>query len=146
MSAWQLTPTHIAAVAGTYVSRVDAANPDWTVPPDVLMADARLVADILATENAKSVNHRYNGNRDPVDVPDALLAQFLASPLDDRQFNTAVNCYDYQACEHRGYASSKAFEHVEEMLKLVPKGVRERDDYDSDCWGIPDGFVAGGAA
>ena len=133
MSAWQLNSTHIAAVAASFTIRIADPLDDLTVEDWV--KDTKLIAAVLASENAKSVNYRYNAAWEPVEVSEALIRHFLASPLTDTQFHTAVSCYDYQACEHPSYGTSKAFEYVSTMLDMIPQAAKDAPT-DSDYWGM----------
>ena len=142
MSAWQLNSTHIAAVAASFVVRSEEQIrkdlPDWltdAIDDEDRVKDTKLIAAVLASENAKSVNYRYNAAWEPVEVSEALIRHFLASPLTDTQFHTAVSCYDYQACEHPSYGTSKAFEYVSAMLDMIPQAAKDAPT-ESDYWGM----------
>lgn len=142
MSAWQLNSTHIAAVAASYTARtfeiMQEKLPEWltdAIEQEDLIADSVRVAAVLASENANSVNYRYNAAWEPVEVSEALIRHFLASPLTDTQFHTAVSCYDYQACEHPSYGTSKAFEYVSAMLDMIPQAAKDAPT-ESDYWGM----------
>ena len=79
------------------------------------------VGQVLSAENLKSVTYRYpgNANQDPVPVfktrlfslriktRDAL-ALLLVKRLEPVFVLKAIDCYEYQSCEHDGWETSEA--------------------------------------
>lgn len=109
MSAWILTQEHIQFLVRGLLD-VDL----------IKISDASFVGRILAEENYRSVNFRYNEDAEAPDfeyldpLPDvprgALPAPWIIK---------AVGCYDYQTCEHGDYATSLARLHVMALRGLV---------------------------
>lgn len=74
---------------------------------------------MLWAENVASVSHRYWGAEPdelpgPVGVDRETIAMYTCPPLSQKRFNPvvalkAIDCLDYQSCEHDGWKTSAAF-------------------------------------
>ncbi len=65
-----------------------------------------LIGRMLLAENSESVGFRYQEDRDP----SVLLYEFreVYEPLSTVAGLSMLGCYEYQACEHDGWANSEA--------------------------------------
>lgn len=104
----------------------------WPEAPQSLLRELRLeemVAGVLREENYRSVKYRYdkkyadelNENAGP-----AYLAEI--NPGDLPKFSadnvfTAIDCYEYQTCEHAGWRISKAQEFCAALRKRWCRGL-----------------------
>lgn len=105
MSAWVVQQGHIdVLVNGLAQYRL------------ITPTDMRAVGQMLLHENYLSVNARY-GEDDP--TPSYQLRVTEAS-LDPRHVVAAIHCYEYQTCEHNGWAESDAH-----ALMLALYGITE---------------------
>lgn len=107
MSAWTVGQDHIDLLV-TAAMRMAGWNEKYINIP--LTADM-LGAD-LWKENYRSVNHRYEERkRTPAYhwTPVAEIQEGELRPEHLLQIVHAVNCYDYQSCEHPGWSDSKAY-------------------------------------
>lgn len=98
------------------------------------------LGQMLWDENQKSIDARYSGSR--AEVREGVG---VGSKLPRYRFNMpsvklshvvvlkAIHCYEYQASEHDGWASSKAKEYCDELSKIL---VRSLPGYDEAPWGI----------
>lgn len=107
MSAFTLGTDHIDLLI-TAAMRIPGFNEKYINIPKT----ADLLGQDLLNENFASVNHRYS---EEVPVPEyhwqpvAEVQETELSPLLLLQILNAVNCYDYQTCEHPAWTDSKAF-------------------------------------
>ena len=93
------------------------------------------VANTLMTENYKSVYFRYRGN--DVEEPETITAADVSSVVfrfDPIQVVKAVDCYQYQACEHDEWKDS-----MSKLLtdQLQGQAISKIDGYDAAPWGCP---------
>jgi len=136
MSAFIVSPDHIAAIVGT-----DAftRNVRWAITETPLELEASAL--VLLTENTKSVNHRYReaDQPDPDGVPFSLIDRYITSPLTPVELLKAITCLEYQSCEHPGWAGSPA-----ETLcrRAKANAIASLEGYDEAPWGIERGDAA----
>jgi hypothetical protein len=115
MSAWVVSRKHIdlmvtVAVRGTR---------DGIVPPSKHDPDA--LGAMLWAENVASVNYRYSES-------DAVEPYTWADPKytpTAGELYAAVRCYEYQSCEHPGWATSEAFRLCEQVGRIIRAKVPE---------------------
>ena len=87
---------------------------------------------MLLRENYVSVNHRYDEN------PTAMLDEPYAysrvhKKIDPVQVLKAIECLEYQSCEHPGWKTSEA----RTFLKsLEAKAISQLQGYDEADWDI----------
>lgn len=146
MSAYLCTPQHIAVLARAMVRPMAAAdetihmarpavqseteggrlafNGDW-----LDFSAARHVAHVLAGANWDSVEHRYSGDRVALE-PYADRRAYAAACGDAAEnarlrifplyrLTGALWCYEYQACEHPAWPTSRAFEYCQALRALL---------------------------
>ena len=136
MSAFQCSADHLAAIAGTYVSRLIDAG-EVAIPTAATF-------HLLARENVNSLNYRYpasNGYEAVEPVPydqrnSDLLFKYVAKPVSDpAAYTKLLDCYRYQACEHPGWEQSDACQLIE-AARALTSGSFTRAEYDDAPWGI----------
>lgn len=125
MSAWICTRKHIAAVAKAAAVLLDI--------------DAMATANALNLENHRSVSYRYR-QEDETPVPfereELEAAQDLTT--NPTALLKAVNCLEYQSCEHPGWGNS-ASEHLLYRLKGRANelgAIGSGPAYNAEAWGI----------
>lgn len=87
------------------------------------------LARMLHAENVASVNARYRAQEEPllvIQIPKNLLQ------VEVSEWVGSFSCYRYQACEHKGWKESKAYEYTTKALVTLAKKLAQ-----SDCWGAP---------
>lgn len=73
-------------------------------------------ANMLADENAASVNHLYGERVTPAHFTDAEVAQLAQRDyLQPLPILRAIGCLTYQSCEHDGWERSVAFHFLNEV-------------------------------
>ena len=111
MSAFLVGNEHIQCL-------VDAGLRDMSVHPlswyvgnqrrELNEITADRVGQMLNKENRRSINHRYpkDANQDPIPM---FKWRLLVDPRRDPVFVLkAIDCYEYQSCEHEGGETSEA--------------------------------------
>jgi hypothetical protein len=101
-------------------------------------------ANMLWRENIKSVAHRYP-NESSATLPGPVDEDFNVRPNDFRRekFSTfepaqvfkAIDCYEYQSCEHEGWEQSEAFAFCDALRQRTCCAVF---GYEDAQWGAPD--------
>lgn len=123
MSAFVLSDKHIDYL-------VSAAQLYRVIPADL----SRVVGQILALENVKSVDYRY-GTKDA----DALEREIADRPfsltlrLDPVQVIKAADCYAYQSCEHPAWQASEARRYCDAIRSAA---ISRLPGYDTAAWAI----------
>lgn len=113
MSAFQVSPNHIATILNTY-----AAHSYSRMTEDQLIE----IAEILAHENAVSVNYRYNDDVPPVDVTTDVLAE--SESVSAVAALKLIDCLEYQSCEHgKDWLESEAFGFCEQFKAVLTKAL-----------------------
>ena len=134
MSCWIVSKEHIDLLvsAGAEMTGMD---------PDEL-------GKMLWEENHNSVNSHYTEQQavppytfEP--PPETVKNNGKVQPVSPVVLIKAINCYEYQSCEHEGWEVSKAHEFCKDLKKsLFPNKVmteeqlRELPGYDDAPWGI----------
>lgn len=154
MSAYIVNLEHIAYLvqAGTARSLgMDRATLSWawnidreagthdreTLPPGDLEQHQRL-GQMLWDENAKSVAFRYPGDRSPPG-PIGCDCQYSDDVprfprFDPVQVLKACDCYEYQSCEHREWATSEANAYIDALRGAAWTSL---PGYEDAVWGAP---------
>ena len=115
----------------------------WEPPPNMIVPDFK--AKDLQRENLASLKARY-GETDPTEPPEyteAVYKKVRQYFLDPRRSNAekvaqvfmAIDCYEYQSCEHEEWDESKARRFCDDLRKAW---ARELPGYDAAAWRIPD--------
>lgn len=163
MSAYQCDPSHLAYLVGIFAnvcsgqSRVILRTTErpvdnrvgsqdimggvfYELHPDDGITDRRMVYLRLARENARSVGFRYRAGCEPVPCPlgERFPLVMLRTVADIAQAVKAIDCYEYQACEHPEWEASE----VRRWLVALRREVLRRmpgfaDAYESAAWGAP---------
>lgn len=122
MSAWLCSNKHIFELAKYYVDKCQSYSHERLTFQEA--------AEILYEENCNSLRARYSD-----DEFDKLNPPLSYRPTIDNIFVMAkqVNCYEYQACEHDEWESSKAFKMCQAIKEYL---LRNHPDYDMAPWGI----------
>lgn len=104
------------------------------------LAEAHRLAEMLALENARSVNHRYP-NSDTLPGPASRdwthAYDTPAATLRHGHRPTAVetlkliDCYEYQTCEHHGWRTSQARRFCDALRKSL---ISHLPGYDDAPW------------
>jgi hypothetical protein len=99
------------------------------------------IGQILMRENRLSVNHRYNENEvEDIYSFTPIKGTVRVNPV---MILKAIDCYEYQSCEHPGWEGSEAHAFCEALRRRM---IRRLPGYDEAPWevGRPDGtsFVA----
>jgi len=93
------------------------------------------VTNDLLQENYKSVHYRYEGRHidelDEVTAADMNRYVFRFEPV---EVIKAVECYQYQACEHEGWETSKARTMTNQLKSAA---ISRLEGYDAAPWGCP---------
>jgi hypothetical protein len=130
MSAWIVTKDHIDVLVQAIIVE-HGGNFDTT---------ADNLGQMLWNENHESVNARYREDTETLGY--AFVG--MEAPLDPVVVLKAINCYDYQSCEHDGWEGSEA-KFLMDWLRerLAPKAgllsadaVYELRAYSEAPWGI----------
>ena len=129
MSAFQVTGKHIAVLVDASLMVNYYGGFDG---PDTF--NRLSLCKMLAEENAKSVNYRYSGKPSlPVD----RFGEFNRKVLKDYSLFVllkAIDCYEYQACEHEGWKDSEAKAFCSRLRKSLIS--RSPEYTNAEGWGI----------
>lgn len=145
MSAFQCSPSHIAAIIGT----AHKLDPSRTSLPDMSREMARhpdLAAEytdsasfagaLLARENARSLDHRYahHSTAHAWAAPSALdCAMWYSRPLSPIALIKAIQCLDYQSCEHDAWSLSDAKRLLDQIARAA---ISKMDGYEEAAWSL----------
>jgi hypothetical protein len=122
MSAYMHNDAHFAAIVASFPTLVGF--------PPAPMSGMRETANMLATQNRRSVDARYEPGAfgaEPIDVSEALISHYLANPLTVAEFVMALDSYAYQSCETRDWAQTKAFAFYTTALEFVGASTEGRE-------------------
>lgn len=132
MSAFICSNSHINALAA-----LAGLAPIKVYRPGLPMVDCfmneQFTAELLLTENARSVNARYHGDRNDPTIEHRHEARFLK--LTAVEVIKLCNCYDYQACESKDYPQTLACALVDQLRKHY---ITELPGYDDAAWELDD--------
>lgn len=129
MSAFEVDATHIDVMVSAALQRIHGDRLTWyhgldaeTEPGEALPSrgdylenlrkarrevtpeNAGMWGALLVAENRRSVNHRYA--EDEIEEPYEFTE--YTGHFDPVKMLGAINCYEYQACEHPGWKTSEA--------------------------------------
>lgn len=102
-------------------------------------ADAEVLALALRGENVASFNARYEG-RHQDDIGDFEYQTNVATATRNGAFSPiqiikAAQCFEYQACEHKGWTDSYARQVIE---NIIAHAITQLPGYDAAAWGLPE--------
>lgn len=140
MSAFVVSKAHIDTLVhaglrsghparGGYTLRWFVDKPEWTggdtyesymvavqgATRELTRQTANRVGAMLWNENHRSVDHRYN------EASDREVYRFKESPITSNLVAVlkAIDCYEYQTCEHDEWEQSEAFAFCQALRKAV---------------------------
>lgn len=162
MSAWVVSKTHIdlmVKAADAYSRRYGYTEFGWWRTDEkgefagwYRLGSSRDGGDIveyvtwteagqmLVDECVKSVRYRYPSD-EPSDLPGPTERYYLEPyvfedpgyVLTPAEVFKAIDCYDYQSCEHPGWRQSSAYQFCESLRHAVCRGV---EGYEDAPWGF----------
>ncbi len=130
MSAFQVTGKHIAVMVDAFIKI--AADNNFHRSPDT--SKRAELCKMLAEENAKSVNYRYQAFKAGAVTE---FPEFNEKVLREFSFMVllkVIDCYEYQACEHEGWKDSEARKFCAKLYRMVIQSQNEWRDCDG--WGL----------
>ena len=91
--------------------------------------DATKKGKMLWRENVVSVSHRYHlPTRDPVELVNygRDIAAYVFEPCEPSftEIDEAIDCLDYQSCEHDGWETSAAYALLQELRAAYAKPIK----------------------
>ena len=148
MSAYLCDDQHIKQLAAFVcaVQHSDLSHIAYHFAPSLdkpgIQADvlATRLANILLTENHRSLDSRYPGNKDEYfggdDVRLMVSARDVVAALDIKpmQIFKPLDCYEYQSCEASDWDETIAFRLCNFIRRQAIKRLHE---YDAGNWGQP---------
>ena len=99
-----------------------------------------IAGQILASENVRSVSYRYpNDDVDAGELPGPCDAYYIGPYVySDRRYVLtpaevfkAIDCLDYQSCEHPGWTRSEAYSFLRSLRETI---CRHGSEYDAAPW------------
>jgi hypothetical protein len=152
MSAWIVNTTHLDLLISAGLTLPRHAPLRWAINPktppyryqELLPSTADEVGFTLLVENVASVFHRYpNEPRyklpNPADRDDEGLLTYryreIPGVIDPVTVLRSIACYEYQSCEHAGWATSQAHAFCSALREAC---VTALPGYDSQPWGFDD--------
>ena len=159
MSAFEVSNTHIDALVS---AALQAVPPDggirWyhqtpadeiprTMPGEMLPGHEDYIASLerthrevtldnagtwgaaLLAENRRSVNHRYD--EDEIEAPYVFTQ--IHGTFNPVAILKAVSCYEYQSCEHPGWAASEAYDFCQALRARM---IRQLAGYRDAAWEV----------
>ena len=133
MSAFIVSRDHINAMINAAYSAATHNQLSWRAGPDGAWSrltndNLDAVGQMLADENAASVAHRYDEPPEPV-----AYHHTFAQPRPPVEILKALDCYEYQSCEHPGWPESSAFAFC---ASLRSRMINRLPGYEAAPWGI----------
>jgi hypothetical protein len=119
MSAWIVSDDHIDLL--TTAVDVMAAYQGRIHTP----AEIQGIFDMLRQSNYDSVNFRYSEHEEPTPRAFQRLKDFNVTAACLVQTRAAIDCYEYQSCEHPGWATSEAYKLIVNLGEWVDAKLTE---------------------
>jgi hypothetical protein len=97
--------------------------------------------DLLRQTNYDSVNYRYREDESPEPRRFQRVTDFHLTPEHLIQARRAMECYVYQSCEHRGWATSDAYKFTVNLGEWIDAELTKAEwvkmsvRYGGDSWG-----------
>jgi len=128
MSAFVVSDKHINTLltwANHCIRSIEWEGKNWYFDDS---DDLQKLAEIMLTENYRSVNYRYSEQETPHQIefhfePDATPMQIIK----------ACNCYDYQCCETDNWKETFAYK-INEWIK--ESAIQRLPEYEQAQWEI----------
>jgi hypothetical protein len=131
MSAWLVSKNHIDVLVGARKLVPGRVKSFSGVSDDELGRK-------LWRENMLSLHARYGDKVDERKVASYRYAQ--VAHLSVGGYLKALDCYDYQSCEHGGWVTSEAKRYVTELETALAgskaEQIRKSQDYENAPWGF----------
>lgn len=89
------------------------------------------VGAMLLTENRRSVDYRY----DEEELEEVYEFHHYVGHFDPVAVLKAIDCYEYQACEHPDWPESEAHSFCDSLRK---RAIHALPGYDNAPWGVTD--------
>jgi hypothetical protein len=148
MSAFMCSDRHLGILAAyavahlldkvPYALRTELERDGFECKPGATHRTISRVASMLASENLRSLAHRYPRDHhldaaayDNFDIPRTIEADARMTPT--LHIIKACHCYAYQACEHPGWQDSAARKLVD---AIEAHAVLHLPGYDAAPWGL----------
>lgn len=157
MSAYTVTENHIIYLVAAALSRRINRGPhgrfSWVqvrYPGDVThriidageMETVAAFASELWQENVRSVNYRYPNDPAPVELftitPHDIDDMLHAWEFDPVQVLKAIDCLEYQSCEHPEWETSSACSFLNRLRRESIAALR---GYSDAAWGAPETYT-----
>ena len=142
MSAFIVTHQHINTMLNFAAANAGNLSPCVYLKDDANLnfsGDQQAMAEILLAENVRSVQARYPALDNPDAMPGKIgeigqpIRYAFTRPISPVQAIKACKCYDYQACEAAGYATSDARLIIEAIQNIA---IHSLPGYDDAEWEI----------
>jgi hypothetical protein len=133
MSAWLCTRTHVAAIV-RWIEDNDRGAIDWAGFGAALPEG---LATMLHQENVRSIAARYPDSfREFVRGAEFSYTDIRRAPkLSPVEMLKAIQCFEYQSCEHDEWESSNAARFLRHAQAAA---IAKLPGYDTAPWGIDD--------
>lgn len=128
MSAFILGETHIGAMVATWL-RLDK-SPYWD-GRRVRSDDFAALCAVLAAENARSVNYRYQ-THDPQEASVVTRPWDQYADLSPVALLKACDCYEYQTCETPDWRDTPAMDLCDRIRSAAVRALPGYEDADWD--------------
>jgi len=131
MSAWIVTKVHIDAMVQAAMDSSRGIPFSWSHENEghqLTVSTKDMVGSMLWRENHMSVNARYDENTDTPAYRFERTQEF--SPV---QMLKAIDCYEYQSCEHDGWETSSARAFCDELRAVL---IHSLPGYEQAEWGL----------
>lgn len=146
MSAFMCDGEHFAAIIGTYAAMMERSHlHEREVHAEGFEASLLERARMLARQNLRSVDHRYDGNAEAVadfnvqaviSAPSSKqIRRWREKPLAPGELFKALDCYEYQACENDDWKQTQAKDLCDIIRKMA---CQEVPGWEAAPWGIND--------
>lgn len=154
MSAFMVSKTHIDSMVATAlhgpIGEHERYSSDWmSYSPKYCPRwdEDDSLGDMLVEENLSSIHYRYPDTvENPEDTPGPLEQYWLedykfpVSKIEQLRMTIpqafkAIDCYEYQSCEHPQWKTSQAHDFCQQFRKALIGSI---PGYNSAEWGIDD--------
>ena len=140
MSSFRLSARHLAAMVDGFIGSAVGACPQTMLNPHTgerFSVARREILETLEATNIDSLHARYPGQLSA----SVLYTEFPeVSPMELKQLGgvvglyKAIDCYEYQSCEHSGWLASNARVFCANMRARLARDLPGYDD--APTWGI----------
>jgi hypothetical protein len=128
MSAFMCSETHIGALVRFWVEHDRYGS---YVGVNIREVDWRLIFRELARENVRSLRARYPSDPPTCVRPTRTLSEYPT--LEPVSAIKQAQCYEYQACEHDGWATSEA---QKITRQIIGTAITALPGFEAAPWGL----------